>query len=71
MFSNYKNTQTGKALEGISPHGDGIILSDIFPGSISDLKITEECGAVYLVEQGHEIMSDCGFSIQELCASQA
>ena len=24
MFSNYKNTQTGKALIGISPHGGGI-----------------------------------------------
>ena len=41
MFSNYKNTQTGKALEGISSHGDGILFSDIFPGSISDSKITE------------------------------
>ena len=32
-------------------------------------KITEECGAVHLVEQEHEIMSGRGFSIQELCAS--
>ena len=32
MFSNYKNTQTGKALVGISPHGGGILFSDIFPG---------------------------------------
>ena len=70
MFSNHKNTQTGKALVGISPHGSGILFSGIFPGSISDAKITEECGAVYLVEQEHEIISDRGFSIQELCASQ-
>ena len=68
MFSNYKNTQTGKALVVISPHGSGILFSDIFSGSISDSKITEECGAVYLVEQEHEIMSDRSFSIQELCA---
>ena len=40
MFSNYKNTQTGKALVGISPHGVGILFSDIYPGSISDSKLT-------------------------------
>ena len=34
MFSNYKNTQTGKALIGISAHGSGIVFSDIYPGSI-------------------------------------
>ena len=68
MFSNYKNAQTGKALVGISPHQGGILFSDILPGSISDSKITEKCGAVYLVEQEHEIMSDRGFSIQKLCS---
>ena len=56
----------------LSPHGGGIVFSDIFPGSISDLKITEQCGAVYLVEPEHEIiiMSDRGFSIQGLCAGR-
>ena len=64
MFSNYKNTKTGKALAGISPHGSGILFSGIFPGSISDSKITGECGTVYLLEHEHEIMSDQGFPIQ-------
>ena len=68
MFSNYKNTQTGKALVRISPGGGGILFSDVYSGSISDSKLTEECGVVYFVESEHEIMSDCGFSIQELCA---
>ena len=67
MFSNYKNTQTGKALIGISPHGSGILFSDIYPGSISDSEITEKSGAILYVENDHEIMSE-GFSIQELCA---
>lgn len=31
MFSNYKNTITGKALIGIAPHGMGLFLSDIYP----------------------------------------
>ena len=64
MFANYKNTPTEKALTGISLHGGGILFSDTFPGSISDSKITEECGAVYLVEQEREIISSCGFSIK-------
>ena len=58
MFSNYKNTQTRKALVGISPHEGGIFFSDIFPGSISDSKITEECSAVYLVKQELEITGE-------------
>ena len=70
MFSNYKNTATGKALIGIAPHGMGIIFSDIYPGSISDSEITEKTGVLQYVEEGHEIMSDRGFSIQELCATK-
>ena len=61
MFSNYKNTQTGKALVGIAPHG-------VDPGSISDSEITEKSGAIMFVDTEHEIITDRGFSIQELCA---
>ena len=68
MFSNYKNTQTGKALIGISAHGSGILFSDIYPGSISDSEITEKSSTLDFVEKDHEIMSDRGFSIQEYCA---
>ena len=70
MFSNYKNTQTGKSLIGISPNGNGILFSEIYPGSISDSEITKKCGATLLVEPNHEIMSDKGFAIQELCAGR-
>ena len=31
MFSDYKNATTAKALIGITPHGSGIILSDMYP----------------------------------------
>ena len=70
MFSNYKNTQTGKALIGISPHGGGILFSDIYPGSISDSEITRKSGTLDFVEKEHEIMSDRGFAIQEYCAEK-
>ena len=70
MFSYYKNTQTDKALIGISPHGGGILFSEIYPGSISDSEITEKSNATLYVEEEHEIMSDCGFSIQDFCAKK-
>ena len=68
MFSNYKNTRTGKAVIGISPHGSGILFSGIYPGSISDSEITEKSGTILFVEKEHERMSDRGFSIQDFCA---
>ena len=67
MFSNYKNTVTGKALIGISPLGMGFLFSDIYPGLISDSEITEKSSVINYVAQEHEIMSDRGFSIKELC----
>ena len=51
----------------MSPHGEGILFSDIYPGSVSDSKLNEEFHAVYFVESEHKVMSDRGFSIQELC----
>ena len=45
----------------------GMLFSNIYPGSISDSEITEKSGVINYVEQEHEIMSDRGFSIQELC----
>lgn len=66
MFS--KNTQAGKALIGISPHGSAILFSDIYPGSISHSAITEKTEAIRFVEEEHKIMSDRGFLIKEHCA---
>ena len=68
MFSHYKNTQTGKALIGISPHGMGILFSDIYPGSISDSEITDKSDILSFVRKDHELMSDRGFAVQELCS---
>ena len=70
MFSNYKNTHTGKALIGISPHGTGLLFSDIYPGSISDTEISEKVGVLDWVEPEHEVMADRGFSLQDYCASK-
>ena len=68
MFSNYKNTVTGKALIGISAHGSGLLFSDIYPGSISDSRITEETAVLDWIQPEHELMSDRGFAVQDYCA---
>ena len=62
MFSNYKNTITGKALIGIAPHGMGLLFSDIYPGSISDNNITEKSGVIHWIQPEHELMADRGFA---------
>ena len=68
MFSNYKNTTTGKALIGITANGMGVFFSDVYPGSVSDSKLTEVSGVLHNVRAEHEIMADRGFAIQDLCA---
>ena len=53
IFSNYKNTHTGKALVGISPNGMGLVFSEIYSGSISDSNITKKFDVLNLVEEEH------------------
>lgn len=70
MFSHYKNHSTGKALIGIAPHGMGIVFSHVYPGSISDSEITAITDILKFVDEDREIMTDRGFSIQDLCAEK-
>ena len=68
LFSNYKNTVTGKALIGISPHGSGLLFSNIYPGSISDSAITEQINVLEWIRPEHELMAGRGFSVQDYCS---
>ena len=68
MFSNYKNTVTGKALIGISPHGSRLLFSDIYPGSVSGSAITEQTCVLEWIQPEHELMADRGFSVQDYCS---
>ena len=70
MFSNYKNHSTGKALIGITPHGMGLLFSDVYPGSISDTEITMKTNVIDFLFEGHELMTDRGFSVQDYCAEK-
>ena len=43
-FSNYKNSNTFKALIGISPDGVITFVSSLYPGSISDKELRKQSG---------------------------
>ena len=43
-FSTYKNTNTLKALVGITPSGSVCFISDLYGGCISDKEITSKSG---------------------------
>ena len=48
----------------------GLLFSDIYPGSISDNDITIKPGVLNWVEQDHELMADKGFSVQDYCSNK-
>lgn len=64
-FSTYKNNNTFKVLVGISPSGAITFVSDLYPGSISDRKLTQISGIFSLLEKGDSVMADRGFDIQD------
>ena len=68
MFSHYKNTQTGKALIGFTPHQSGLFFSDIYQGSLSDSAITEKTHVLSWLTPEHELMADQGFAVQDYCS---
>ena len=64
-FTNYKNTNTYKALVGISPSGVITFISKLYAGSISDNELTRNSGILDLLEPGDSVMADRGFDIQD------
>ena len=64
-FSNYEIHNIFKALVGISPGGAITFVSKLFPGSISDKKLTKRSGLLDLLDRGDSVMADRGFNIEE------
>ena len=69
-FSTYKNSNTLKALVGITPSGSVCFISDLYGGSISDKEITSKSGFINKLQRGDEVMADRGSNIQEMLASK-
>jgi len=66
LYSNYKSTNTFKALVGIAPHGAITFVSSLYTGCMSDNEITKLSGLLDLLEAGDSVMADKGFTINEL-----
>ena len=68
LYSHYKHYVTYKPLVGISSSGAVTFVSQLYPGSLSDKEIVARCGILHpgLWEKGDSIMTDRGFTIQEL-----
>lgn len=65
-FSSYKNSNTLKALIGITPSGSVCFVSQLYGGSISDKEITLKSGFIDKLQRDDEVMADRGFNIQEI-----
>ncbi|CAF2969402.1 unnamed protein product [Rotaria sp. Silwood2] len=65
-WSTYKNTNTVKALVGITPNGIVSYISSLYGGAASDRSLLNMTGAgslIELLEAGDTIMSDRGFAL--------
>ena len=60
-FSTYKNTNTLKALAGITPSGSVCFISDLYGGCIYDKEIASKSGFIDKLQRGDEVMADRGF----------
>ncbi|XP_048753449.2 uncharacterized protein LOC125664649 [Ostrea edulis] len=65
-YSHCKSNNTGKYLVGIAPHGQIMFISKGFGGRSSDNAIVEESGIFNYLLPGDEIMTDRGFTIDDL-----
>jgi hypothetical protein len=64
-YSAYKHRNTVKGFVGVAPNGVVTFLSTLYPGSISDKKITQLCGVISSFVGGDLILADKGFLIQD------
>ena len=66
MYSSYKNHTNMKCLIAVNPNGAAYFVSDLFEGSLSDVRIFEQCGILEHINQGDVLLVDKGFTVQNL-----
>ena len=67
-WSQYKHSNTLKGLFAISPRGTFIFVSRLYTGSISDRRLTQDCGFLDNIKPGDDVMADRGFVIRDFLA---
>ena len=65
-YSSYKNNHTVKSVTGVAPNGAIVYVSNLYPGSTSDVAIVEHSRMLELLSPGDMILADKGFTIHKL-----
>lgn len=65
-YSSYKSRHTMKAVTCVSPNAAIVYVSDLYPGSTSDVAIVQDCGILHHFKPGDLILADKGFTIHRL-----
>ena len=66
-YSNYKHHCTMNCLIAVTPMGGACFVSDLFEGSVDDVRIFQDSGILNFINPaGDSILVDKGFTIQEL-----
>jgi hypothetical protein len=65
-YSAYKHRNTLKALIGVAPNGVVTFASKLYPGSVSDKKITEHSGILSALNAGDLVLADKGFLVADI-----
>ena len=65
-YSSYKSRHTVKAVTGVAPNGAIVFVSDLYPGSTSDVAIVEHSKLMDTLLPGDLILADKGFTIHRL-----
>ena len=63
MYSNYKSTNTFKALVGISSAEHVMFISSLYTGSISNMELVK--WSLCILQSGYEVMAE-GFTIEDV-----
>ena len=69
-WSQYKHHNTMKILVAVAANSSIIFTSKAYSGSISDKRITNDCGYLDLVEPYSILMADKGFNINDECLAR-
>ena len=66
LYSSYKHHHTFKCLLAVAPNGTIVYVSNVYEGSMSDVKLFEDCGILEKLHPGDMLLVNRGFTIQEL-----
>lgn len=65
-YLSYRGMNSFKVLTGVAPNGVLTYVSNIYPGSISDISIVQQSGLLKHFVAGDVILADKGFLIQDI-----